>query len=87
MSLFEAGGGVMHIPTMAENVQDVSGAGDTVIATLTMALAGGLSIREACVLANCAGGVVVGSVGIVPIEPAQLMDAALRQSNHAQGLH
>lgn len=87
MSLFEAGGGVMHIPTMAENVQDVSGAGDTVIATLTMALAGGLSIREACVLANCAGGVVVGSVGIVPIEPAQLMDAALRQSNHAQVLH
>ncbi len=87
MSLFEANGDVMHIPTMAENVQDVSGAGDTVIATLTMALAGGMGIREACVLANCAGGVVVGSVGIVPIEPSQLMAAALRQSNHAQGVH
>ena len=84
MSLFEANGGVMHVPTMAENVQDVSGAGDTVIATLTMALAGGAGIREACVLANCAGGVVVASVGIVPIEPPQLMAAALRQSNHAQ---
>ena len=84
MSLFEANGNVMHVPTMAEHVQDVSGAGDTVIATLTMALAGGAGIREACVLANCAGGVVVGSVGIVPIEPPQLMAAALRQSNHAQ---
>jgi D-glycero-beta-D-manno-heptose-7-phosphate kinase len=87
MSLFEANGGAMHVPTMAENVQDVSGAGDTVIATLTMALAGGLGIREACVLANCAGGVVVGAVGIVPIEPVQLMAAALRQSNHVQVLH
>lgn len=86
LSLFEANGGVMHVPTMAENVQDVSGAGDTVIATLTMALAGGLGIREACVLANCAGGVVVGQVGIVPIEPLKLMAAALRQSNHAQDL-
>jgi D-glycero-beta-D-manno-heptose-7-phosphate kinase len=86
MSLFEANGGTLHVPTMAENVQDVSGAGDTVIATLTMALAGGFGIREACVLANCAGGVVVGSVGIVPIEPSHLMAAALRQSNHAQVL-
>ncbi len=81
MSLFEASGGVMHIPTVAENVQDVSGAGDTVIATLTMALAAGAGIREACVLANCAGGVVIGVVGIVPIEPSQLIAAALRQSN------
>jgi len=84
MSLFEANGGTMHVPTMAENVQDVSGAGDTVIATLTMALAGGAAVREACVLANCAGGVVVGSVGIVPIEPRELIAAVLRQSNHAQ---
>jgi D-glycero-beta-D-manno-heptose-7-phosphate kinase len=84
MSLFESNGGTMHIPTMADHVQDVSGAGDTVIATLTMALAGGAGIREACVLANCAGGVVVGEVGIVPIDPARLVTAALRQSNHAQ---
>lgn len=81
MSLFEADGGVMHVPTMAENVQDVSGAGDTVIATLTMALAGGMGVREACVLANCAGGVVVGAVGIVPIEPPRLLAAAIRVSN------
>jgi rfaE bifunctional protein kinase chain/domain len=87
MSLFEANGNTMHIPTMAEHVQDVSGAGDTVIATLTMALAGGAGIGEACVLANCAGGVVVGEVGIVPIDPARLVAAALRQSNHAQVSH
>lgn len=85
MSLFEAGGGVLHLPTMAENVQDVSGAGDTVIATLTMALAGGANIREACMLANCAGGVVVGAVGIVPIELQQLMDAASRHLHRTVG--
>lgn len=78
MSLFQADGSISHIPTHADNVQDVSGAGDTVIATLTMALAAGAGIQEACYLANCAGGVVVGFVGIVPIEPAQLLDAALR---------
>ncbi len=84
MSLFESGGGVMHLPSAAQNVADVSGAGDTVISTLTMALAGGAGIREACVLANCAGGVVVASVGIVPVEPGPLAAAALRFSDNVQ---
>ncbi|HXX65274.1 MAG TPA: D-glycero-beta-D-manno-heptose-7-phosphate kinase, partial [Bacteroidota bacterium] len=57
MSLFESDGTVTHYPTTAEVVQDVSGAGDTVISTLTMALVSGASVRESCVLANCAGGV------------------------------
>lgn len=78
MSLFQADGTVTHLPTTAEVVQDVSGAGDTVIATLTMALVAGGGIVESCVLANCAGGVVVGAVGIVPILPDQLFAAALR---------
>jgi len=82
MSLFRANGETVHFPSTAQNVQDVSGAGDTVIATLTMALAAGADIREACHLANCAGGVVVGYVGIVPIEPAQLLRAAL---GHPEG--
>jgi D-glycero-beta-D-manno-heptose-7-phosphate kinase len=60
---------------VATNVQDVSGAGDTVISTLTMALVSGANIRDACVLANCASGVVVGAVGIVPIRPDELRDA------------
>ena len=87
MSLFEASGDITHIPTMADNVQDVSGAGDTVISTLTMALVSGAVIREACMLANCAGGVVVGAVGIVPIQPAELIDAALRFSNNSHPGH
>jgi rfaE bifunctional protein kinase chain/domain len=77
MSLFEADGTITHLGTTATNVQDVSGAGDTVISTLTMALVGGASVREAAVLANCAGGIVVGEVGIVPVRPDRLLSAVL----------
>ncbi len=77
MSLCQAEGGVTHIPTFADNVQDVSGAGDTVISTITLALASGVEVRKACRLANCAAGVVVGQVGIVPVSPEQLLHAAL----------
>lgn len=85
MSLFEADGSVTHQGTVASNVQDVSGAGDTVIATLTMALASGAHIREACTLANCASGVVVGAVGIVPILPADLRASALLHARDGKG--
>jgi D-glycero-beta-D-manno-heptose-7-phosphate kinase len=78
MSLFEADGSVTHIRTAAQNVQDVSGAGDTVISTLTLALAAGMDVRKACMLANCAAGVVVGSVGIVPITPPDLLAAGIQ---------
>jgi rfaE bifunctional protein kinase chain/domain len=84
MSLFESNGAVTHIPTTADVVLDVSGAGDTVVSTLTMALVGGVPIADACRLANVAGGVVVGAVGIVPITPDQLLAAAL-QWNHWDG--
>jgi D-beta-D-heptose 7-phosphate kinase/D-beta-D-heptose 1-phosphate adenosyltransferase len=84
MSLFEANGAITHIPTQADNVQDVSGAGDTVVSTLTMALASGATIHEAATLANCAAGVVVGSVGIVPIQPKELVEAALRFSRNGR---
>lgn len=82
MVLFEHDGGVTHVPTRATNVQDVSGAGDTVIATLTMALAGGAAIREASTLANYAGGIVCGYVGIVPIDKTELMRTVLGHMNH-----
>jgi len=84
MSLFEAHGAITHIPTQAVNVQDVSGAGDTVVSTLTMALASGATIHEAATLANCAASVVVGAVGIVPITPAELVEAALRFSKNGR---
>ena len=56
------------MPTKARRVADVSGAGDTVISTLTMALAADTDIYEASYLANYAGGLVCEEVGIVPIE-------------------
>lgn len=83
MSLFERIGKVVHVPTRARHVADVSGAGDTVIATLTMALAAGANIREASMLANFAGGVVCGEVGIVPIERKALYDAMMNHANHS----
>ena len=82
MSLFEANGDVTHAGTMANNVQDVSGAGDTVISTLTMALVSGATVRQASTLANCAGGVVVGAVGIMPVQLQELIEATLRYTNN-----
>jgi rfaE bifunctional protein kinase chain/domain len=81
MSLFDSDGAVTHVPTSARQVADVSGAGDTVISTLTMALAAGASIKEAAMLANVAGGVVCGEVGIVPITVDALRHASLETSN------
>jgi rfaE bifunctional protein kinase chain/domain len=78
MVLFEARGEMTHFESVADNVQDVSGAGDTVISTMTLALAGGAGIQEACALANCAAAVVVSQVGIVPVSPSQLIEAAQR---------
>ncbi|MFA6467722.1 MAG: D-glycero-beta-D-manno-heptose-7-phosphate kinase [Bacteroidota bacterium] len=77
MSLFEKNGAVSHIPTKARKVADVSGAGDTVIATLTAMLASGASVAEAAALANYAGGIVCGEVGIIPIDPSVLRATVL----------
>lgn len=82
MSLFQSGGEVSHFHSAVGSVQDVSGAGDTVISTLTIALAGGATIQEASVLANCAAGIVVGAVGIAPVHTADLIGAALRYSDN-----
>ena len=60
-------------PAVARQVFDVSGAGDTVIATLALALAGGLEIETAVQLANIAAGIVVGKVGTVPITRDELL--------------
>lgn len=74
MSLFEANSET-HIPTVAQEVFDVSGAGDTVIGTLALSLASGASFKEAAVLANFAAGVVVGKVGTATLSPKELMEA------------
>jgi len=52
-----------RFPTVAKEVYDVTGAGDTVIASLAFAIASGKTIQEACVFANLAAGVVVGKIG------------------------
>ncbi|HUX93717.1 MAG TPA: D-glycero-beta-D-manno-heptose-7-phosphate kinase [Ignavibacteriaceae bacterium] len=75
MALFEKGKKEMRLPTKARNAADVSGAGDTVISTLTMALASGANIAEASYLANYAGGLVCEEIGIVPIEIEKLFNA------------
>jgi rfaE bifunctional protein kinase chain/domain len=65
----------MHIPTHAREVFDVSGAGDTVIATTMLALVAGADDYEAAALANRAAGVVVGKVGTATCSPEELMAA------------
>ena len=75
MTLLDSDNIIHHLPTWALRVADVSGAGDTVIATLTMALTSGASVHESAALANFAGGVVCGEVGIVPIRPDALLSS------------
>ncbi len=72
MSLFEAGQPVVHIPTVAREVYDVTGAGDTVMGALSLALATGASMGDAAVMANYAAGVVVGKRGTATVSRAEL---------------
>ncbi len=74
MTLIEKSGAVHHVPTRTRSVADVSGAGDTVIATLTAMLAAGAAIGEASAIANFAAGVVCEEIGIVPIDRDRLID-------------
>jgi len=67
MTLFSGRKEYSHIEAFSRHVYDVTGAGDTVISTLSLALASGLSMEEGAYLANVAAGVVVGEVGTVPI--------------------
>jgi rfaE bifunctional protein kinase chain/domain len=72
MSLFEHDRS-HHFPTAAREVFDVTGAGDTLIATLAMATAGGASIEEAAILANHAAGLAVGKVGTATVRRSELL--------------
>ncbi|MBI4354781.1 MAG: D-glycero-beta-D-manno-heptose-7-phosphate kinase [Candidatus Omnitrophica bacterium] len=73
MCVMEQHGRCTRIPTVAQEVFDVAGAGDTVIAALTLALASGASMPEAAVLANYAAGIVVGKVGVATANPKELL--------------
>ncbi|MBI5379077.1 MAG: D-glycero-beta-D-manno-heptose-7-phosphate kinase [Nitrospirae bacterium] len=77
MSLFRREGSVTHIPTVAKEVYDVTGAGDTVIGAFTLALAAGATFEEAAHLSNYAAGIVVGEVGTVPVTREQMRERIL----------
>ena len=62
-----------HIPTVAQEVFDVSGAGDTVIASFTLAVAAGASPLEAAIISNHAAGIVVGKIGTATVTPEELL--------------
>lgn len=65
--------GVTHIPTKAQEVFDVSGAGDTVIAVFAMGLAGGLNPEDSALLANLAASVVVAKLGTYAVSREELL--------------
>jgi len=78
MRLFERGKKPCHIPTHAQDVYDVTGAGDAVISVFTLALVAGASKQQAAELANYAAGIVVGKLGAVAISADELLAAAQR---------
>ena len=75
MLLCQRGQKPFHIPTVAQEVFDVSGAGDTVIATFTLAIAAGASPLEAAILSNHAAGIVVGKIGTATTTPEELLES------------
>jgi rfaE bifunctional protein kinase chain/domain len=78
MALFEKNGDHAFVETKARKVADVSGAGDTVIATLTYALTGGANMKEAVTLSNFAAGLVCEEVGVVPVYLEKLREAVIK---------
>jgi rfaE bifunctional protein kinase chain/domain len=79
MMLFTPNSDPQHIPTRAMKVHDVSGAGDTVIATMAVSMTSGCTLPEAATLANHAAGIVCGEVGIVPVQKKALMEEMLKE--------
>ena len=84
ITLIESGS-VQRFPALAREVFDVSGAGDTVIATTGAALAAGLPLHEAIRLANVAAGIVVGKLGTVPISKDELIARLASDRETSQG--
>jgi D-beta-D-heptose 7-phosphate kinase/D-beta-D-heptose 1-phosphate adenosyltransferase len=83
MTLVDEAGGVHHIAAEAREVFDVSGAGDTVIATVAAGLAAGLPLLDAVKIANCAAGIVVGKAGTAVASRAEIAEALRRQEGRS----
>ncbi|HKN07984.1 MAG TPA: D-glycero-beta-D-manno-heptose 1-phosphate adenylyltransferase, partial [Pseudomonadota bacterium] len=80
MSVIDTRGSAVHLPTRALQVFDVSGAGDTVVSTISLALSCGARVIDAAELANIAAGIVVGKRGTATVTPGEII-AALRPSD------
>ncbi|MGE4578843.1 MAG: bifunctional D-glycero-beta-D-manno-heptose-7-phosphate kinase/D-glycero-beta-D-manno-heptose 1-phosphate adenylyltransferase HldE [Desulfuromonadales bacterium] len=79
MTLFLPNGQEEHFPTLAREVFDVSGAGDTVLASLGACLAAGVSVNQAARLSNLAAGIVVGKVGTSTVSPEEILEELSHQ--------
>lgn len=75
MSLFEKNGDISHVPSVGRKVFDVTGAGDTVISTMTLGLAAGMDMKSAAIISNFAAGIVVGEVGTSTVKAEVLKRA------------
>jgi D-glycero-beta-D-manno-heptose-7-phosphate kinase len=78
MSLFQTGEDATHIPTFARQVFDVTGAGDTVIATFVSAVCAGANLAEAALVSNAGAGLIVGEVGTASVSKAELIKELMR---------
>ncbi len=85
MAIFQEGKRMTKIPTVAQEVFDVSGAGDTVISAFTLALAQGASTIEAAHISNCAAGIVVGKVGVAVTSPNELLARIHKEMKNSNG--
>ncbi len=85
MTLLQPGRAPLHLPTQAREVYDVTGAGDTVIATFGAAIASGHDFAQAAHISNLAAGIVVGKLGTATVSPAELMRAVRRQHEDDSG--
>jgi D-glycero-beta-D-manno-heptose-7-phosphate kinase len=81
MVLCQRGRRPFHIPTVAREVFDVSGAGDTVIASFTLAIVAGASPVEAAIFSNHAAGIVVGKLGTATVRPEELLESFRREQS------
>ncbi|MCW2257922.1 D-beta-D-heptose 7-phosphate kinase/D-beta-D-heptose 1-phosphate adenosyltransferase [Providencia alcalifaciens] len=86
MSLIRRNEAPLHLPTEAQEVYDVTGAGDTVIGVLAASIASGRPLHEACALANAAAGVVVGKLGTSTVSPIELENAIRGRADNGFGV-
>jgi D-beta-D-heptose 7-phosphate kinase/D-beta-D-heptose 1-phosphate adenosyltransferase len=86
MSLLRRGAAPVHIPAQAREVFDVTGAGDTVIAAMAVAIASGMDWEEAAYMANVAAGIVVGKLGAATVSVPELRRALDAMEEHHQGV-